>query len=253
MWLLRRIVGSYLGMRLQFHKFTGTGAFGPHSAIYLDSTRPVNGHALKRALSQHYVKQFHESSCSVASVVTVINALGSLQQRNFSPVTQMDILEKVRTGHWKERMEPGGHNGRRGLPLQLLKEVTQASLEAYRIDYEEIAAIQAEKKASQAAGIKTTLRHRLKAFEKYGRSVIIAHFDQGIYVRSENIPHISPVGGFDLKNGRVTILDVDRYQEHPYRIDFDTFYKGMASDYHHLFRPFGYGSGGYIWIKLNSF
>lgn len=252
MWLLRHIVGSYLGIRLQFHKYTGTGAFGPHRAVYLDSTAPTGGHALKKALFQHYVKQYHEASCSVASVVTVINALGSLQQHHFSPITQMDILEKVRTGYWKERMATGGHNGRRGLPLQLLKEVTRASLDAYQINYQEISAVQAVKNASQSAEIKTTLRRRLTAFEKYGCGVMLAHFDQGAYVQSENIPHISPVGGFDLKNGRVTILDVDRYQEHPYQVEFDTFYKGIASDYHHLFRPFGYGSGGYIWIKLTS-
>lgn len=252
MRLLRYMLRFYLEIRLQFHKSTGTGAFGPHGAVYLEPTAPVKGHALKRALSLHYVKQFHESSCSVASVVTVINALGSLQQQNFSPVTQMDILKKVRTGHWQERMGPNGHNGRRGLPLQLLREVTEASLKAYDINYESVMAVQASKRTYLSAKIKEDLRQRLKIFEEYGRGVMIAHFDQGEYVQSENIPHISPVGGADPISGKVTILDVDRYQKNPYEIEFDTFYRGMASNYHYLFRPFGYGSGGYVWIELNS-
>lgn len=250
MRLLRYIIGSYLQIRLKLHKTTGTGAFAPNGAVYLDRAAPNGGHALKRALAKHFIKQFHESSCSVASVVTIINALGSLQQSNFSPITQMDILNRVRTGYWKERMGPKGHNGRRGLPLQLLKDIAEASLAAYRIEYRSISAVQAVKHTNQSEAIKQTLRHRLNAFEKEGEGVMIAHFDQGVYVRTENIPHISPVGGFDSINDRVTILDVDRYQRKPYHVGFNTFYNGLASDYHHFFRPFGYGSGGYVWIEL---
>ena len=72
----------------------------------------------------------------------------------------------------------------------------------------------------------------------------------GRYVRALNIPHISPVGSFDPKNMTVTVLDVDSSQENPYRVTFDTFYSGLSSDYGHIFRPFGYGSGGYVFIRL---
>jgi len=46
------------------------------------------------------------------------------------------------------------------------------------------------------------------------------------------------------------VLDVDAEVANPYRIDFDTFYRGLASNYHHILRPFGYTGGGYIYIRL---
>ncbi len=251
MHFLRHVIRPYLAMRLYFHKITASGPFGPDSATYLNwEASTTNGNQLKNALFNNYIKQFHESSCSVASVVTIINALGTLQQSDFQPITQMDILNKVRTGHWKERMGPNGHNGRRGLPLMLLREVTEASLIAYGLDYTSVSAVQVVKSEHRASPIKKLLIQRLEAFECGSKGLMIAHFDQGVYVKSENIPHISPVGGFDPQTQKVTILDVDRHQKSPYKISLDTFYAGMASNYHHLFRPFGYGSGGYIWIKL---
>jgi hypothetical protein len=70
-----------------------------------------------------------------------------------------------------------------------------------------------------------------------------------VFLRTLNIPHISPVGGFDTKNGDVTILDVNIQQERPYKIPFDTFWKGLFSNYHNVLKPFGYKSGGYVFIK----
>ncbi len=251
MHFLRHVIRPYLAMRLRYHKITASGPFGPDGAIYLNpQTSTSNGNQLKKALCIHYIKQFHESSCSVASVVTVINALGTHQRSDFHPITQMDILEKVRTGHWKERMGPNGHNGRRGLPLMLLREVTEASLNAYGLYYKGVSAVQVVKRGHSNPQIKKLLIERLEAFECCSRGLMIAHFDQGVYVKSENIPHISPVGGYDSRTRKVTVLDVDRHQKSPYKISLDTFYAGMASNYHHLFRPFGYGSGGYIWIQL---
>ncbi len=166
------------------------------------------------------------------------------------PVSQMDILEKVRTANWKERMSKKGYNGKRGLPLPVLSEVVKSSLEAYGIAYKALETVQAQKKSKKSKRIKEVLRKRLDDFEKKGDCLIIAHFLQGAYVPALNIPHISPVGGFDTQNGDVTILDVDPPQEKPYKITFDTFYKGLSSNYHHFFRPFGFGSGGYVFVKL---
>ena len=46
------------------------------------------------------------------------------------------------------------------------------------------------------------------------------------------------------------MLDVDPEQERRYSVSFSTFYNGLASDYHHVFRPFGYGSGGCVVVML---
>jgi hypothetical protein len=166
------------------------------------------------------------------------------------PITQRDILKKVRTGHWKERMSANGYNGNRGLPLPLLAKVVESSLNAYHIAYRRVEAVLAPQATHRSREVKELLRDRLIAFEKQAAGLIIAHFNQGRYVKTLEIPHISPVGGFDSDADQVTILDVDPDQEPPYRVSFDTFYNGLACNYNHIFRPFGYKGGGYVWIEL---
>ena len=248
MQIYRRMIHSVLYVLYLFRKLTGTGPFGPDTARYIPETIQSDQNPLKSALWKHYVKQFHGSSCSVASVVCVVNALREIMGQP-SPITQMQILNDVSAGNWKKRMSPEGDNGRRGLPLALLGKVVKASLDTYQIPCQHMEIVEAKKGAGASEAVQAGLWKRLQEFED-GTGVMIAHFDQGVYVKELNIPHISPVGGFDAKTGKVTILDVDSYQKHPYEISFDTFYKGLSSDYHRLFKPFGYTGGGYIFIRL---
>jgi hypothetical protein len=238
--------GPYL-----FHKITGTGAFGRHGATYLEGSVPDGDNPLKAALFKHHEKQFQEASCSVASVVTVVNAVRDFQGDRSDPITQMDILEKVRTGYWKERMSPRGHNGRRGLPLPLLGEIVKSSLDAYSLAYKTVETVHGTKDPGQAQKQKEGLRNRLVDFETRGNCLIIAHFDQGAFVRTLNIPHISPVGQYNTQTGEVTVLDVDPEQERLYKVPFDTFCKGLFSSYHPVLRPFGYQTGGYVCVMIN--
>lgn len=250
MSLRRIIIHAFFYTLYFFHKITGTGAFGRGEAEYIADPVQTGGNSLKAALLKHHVKQYHEASCSVATIVSVINAIREIQKRNNVPVSQMDILEKVRTGNWKERMSPMGDNGKRGLPLPLLGEIVKGSLDAYGIRYERMEVAGAPENRLQKEKVIAALKTRLSDFETKGDCIIIAHFDQGAFLRTLNIPHISPVGGFDITNGDVTILDVDPEQEKAYKISFDTFCKGLFSNYHNLLRPFGFKSGGYIFIKL---
>ena len=239
------LYGPYL-----FHKITATGAFGPGGATSLPEPVRPDASPLKAALFRHHVKQYHEASCSVASVVTAINAIRDIQGDRSRPITQMDILQKVRTGYWQERMSPEGHNGRRGLPLSLLGEIVQSSLDIYSVAYKTVETVTGAQDAVLAEKKRRELRDRLIDFETKGDSLIIAHFGQGTFVKTLNIPHISPVGGFSVQGGHVTILDVDPDQDKPYRVPFDTFCKGLFSRYNPVLRLFGYRTGGYIFIKL---
>jgi len=247
--LRRMIIHAYLYVPYFFRKITRTGAFGRQKAEYLPDPVQTHGNALKAALLKHHVKQFHESSCSVATVVSVVNAIRAIKGGDHLPVRQMDILEKVQTGHWKERMGETGYNGKRGLPLPLLGKIVKSSLDAYGIPYKAVETIPVHKKFGRLEKIKKDLRNRLSDFEAKGNCLIIAHFDQGAFVPGLNIPHISPVGGFDAPNGYVTVLDVDPEQEKSYKITFQTFCKGL-SRYPHILKLFGYESGGYVFIKL---
>lgn len=251
MMLLKWVIRPYLYFQYLFSKSTRTGAFGKDHAEYITTPYQNTGNFVKDGLFRHHVKQFHESSCSVASVVSVINTLLEKQGKLLgSPLTQHDLLETVRAAHWKERMGKDGYNGRRGLPLEVLGQVVKASLDVHKIQYRSVEIVQTLKNRKKSVQIKQDLKTRLERFEKQGDSIIIAHFDQGSFLPEFHIPHISPVGGYDPASETVTILDVDSTQDYPYRVSFDIFYKGVSYDYNYMFRRYGYGEGGYVFIQL---
>ena len=249
--LLRNLIRPYLYARYGFHRITGSGAFRSGRVRTIHTSAQPQWNPLKQALWKYHVKQFHESSCSVASVVGCINAIRSTENGKIDPISQTDILDRVTTGHWKERMSDGGYRGRHGLPLPLLGQVVKDSIVAYELkSVQTVDVVQTLKGAAPQSPIRTTLKKRLQNFDQHGKGLIIAHFDQGSLVPTLNIPHISPVGAYDTATDRVTLLDVDPDQEKPYQMGLDTFYKGLSCDYHHVFEAFGYGSGGYIYIQM---
>lgn len=248
--LLRNLIRPYLYTRYGFHRMTGTGAFRNDRVQYIHGLAQSRWNPLKRAVWRFHVKQYHESSCSVASVVSCINAIRSLQNGNVAPIGQADILDRVSTGHWKARMSDGGYRGRRGLPLPLLGQVVKDSIAAYGLRVRNVEVVQTPKDTPRYSPIRTILRKRLRDFDRRGHGLVITHFDQGSLVPTLNIPHISPVGAYDAAADRVTMLDVDPEQAIPYEVDFDTFFQGLSCDYHHVFEAFGYGSGGYVYIQI---
>jgi phytochelatin synthase len=249
--LQRAFRRTYLYIVYGAYKIAGAGPFGPNRAEYVHDPVCTQGNPLKTALFKHHVKQFHGASCSVASVVSIINALKDLQPGGTAPISQMDILEKVKTANWKERMIDKDYRGRRGLPLSVLGDVVESSLNAYKIGYQAIETVQAAKDPGRSERIRKVLWNMLRDFEERGDCLIIAHFDQGAYVPTLNIPHISPVGGFDRETGKVLILDVDPEEERHYKIGFDTFYRGLSSNCHRLRQSTGFGRGGYVFVKLS--
>jgi len=251
MELRRKLLRACLYVDYGLRRLTGSGPFGPRRAVPVTENPPgIIAGTLQQALWRHYVKQFNEAACSVASVATVINALRAVGGSGSRPVRQTEILDRVTAGHWKARMGLGGHNGRRGLPLALLGEVVRCALAAYDIRTAGVETVAAPRRPGPAQSVRRRLCQRLHGFQTAGSGLIIAHFDQGVFLPTLNIPHISPVGAFDPHGGQVTVLDVDAEVANPYRIDFDTFYRGLASNYHHILRPFGYTGGGYIYIRL---
>ncbi len=249
--VLKFLIWRYLSIQLAFYKLTGTGSFGFRQAIFIDKLALDKSNSLKNAMIKHHVKQYHEASCSVASVASVINVVNEVENSIQSqPVTQMNLLDTVKEAHWKQRMEPEGHDGKRGLPLTVFGDVVKNSFHVYRLPYQQIDVVQASLKPEKAEFIKEKLRNRLIEYDKDGSAVIIAHFNQGVYLKALQIPHISPVGGYDLKTDMVTIFDVDYLQKKHYQISFDRFYEGMSNNYNFLFRAHGFESGGYVYIKL---
>jgi hypothetical protein len=92
--LLRTVIRPYLVARYNFHRLTATGAFRREGARTVDPTALPSWNPLKQAIWKYHVKQFHESSCSVASVVSCINALRALEKGNLDPISQREILDR---------------------------------------------------------------------------------------------------------------------------------------------------------------
>jgi hypothetical protein len=246
-WLIR----FYLYSRLFAEKITRSGGFAQDTAVRVNRITDTSNSSLKSCLHHYHVKQFHESSCSVATVASAVNALlACLGKPSTPPVTQAGLLERVRAAHWKERMSEEGYKGKRGLPLSVLGEVVKKSLEVYGIDCRCLDIVPAVPGGDGMASFKAGLKKRLRRFEEKGDGLIIAHFNQGRFLPELHIPHISPVGAFDQTTDRVTVLDVDPDQKDPYQVSFDTFCTGLSCNYNHIFKPFGYSGGGYIWIQI---
>ena len=249
MRLLRTVLFAWLRLYYLFERAAGRGPFGRPAVQPADPPDRMTDNRLKSALWNHYVRQFNAASCSVATVATVINALLETGGQLVHPVSQPELLDRVRTANWKQRMSDAGDHGRRGLPLPLLARIVESSLAAYGIRYRSLEVVQAVKHGPRAERTLRTLAHHLAAFESRGDRVVIAHFDQGEVLPSLHIPHISPVGAFDARDSGVSVLDVDPEAPGPYRVGLDVFYRALRTDYNPLFRKFGYGSGGCVIIR----
>jgi len=258
---MRQLMFGGMYLAYGYSRLLGLGPFGRSRPVYLEApptgkTLPAapdgvmeTGNRLKNALQRQHVRQYHEASCSVASVATMLNAIRAINGSGAEPITQQVLLDTVHRGHWKARMQPEGHKGRRGLPLRVLGAVTAASLRAYGIPPLRVEVIPAPARRAKAA--KRRLRNRLMRFETRGDCLLLAHFNQGALVPALSIPHISPVGGYDRAADRVLMLDVDPDQPARYSVTFERFYRALSCEYLGLLRPFGYDRGGYIFVQLD--
>ncbi len=249
--IIRLVIRTYLYTQFFINKVTFSGPFGKERADYLKNISNSDKNRLKSNLFKYHVKQFNDASCSVASIVSVLNSV--MDDQEILPdkvLTQHDILEKIKKHKWKKRMSPEEDNGKRGLPLYMLGDIVRSCFDTCKIEYKSIKTVQADRNPENQKKIKNLLLERLKNFEKNGSCLIIAHFNQGKYVETIQLPHISPVGGYNEKSGKVTILDVDPEQVLPYEVSFDRFYEGISSNYNNFFKYYGYKSGGYIFVQL---
>lgn len=206
-----------------------------------------------RILLSNLIIQFNGAACSVASTVTVLNSLREFlygKSSSESLISQKQVLDEVKIIHWKERMGEGGYKGRRGLPVRELGLVVNAGLKQFALPCQAVKTIPLLKKMPNLDQLKKKLLEDLICFENNGNSLIIAHFNQAVFIGDLHVPHISPIGAFDIKRHQVLILDVDPEVKSPYWVSFNTFFNGLTWEYNHLMQKYGYSGGGYIKILL---
>lgn len=198
------------------------------------------------ALVGYYVPQMNGRSCSSASVAAVLNAarLKLPKTSDDKVVTETDLLDKVKTEKWKERLSEDGLNGSYGLNLDQLGAVTLDSFKMYGFTRATVQVVHIAdvKPATQALVVKN-----LRLNDASDKDFILANFVQGAYTDDADVGHISPVGAFDAEKKRVLILDVDRDWYEPYWVSLEDFVAGMAT------KDKGASAfRGYVWIRTGE-
>src|ERR671924_1608180 len=81
------------------------------------------------ALAPHYVGQYTECACSLASAVMIVNAARSedLRKSGSKTMSQPALLDAVGSAEWRAEV---GHDGGQGVGLSHLRTLLDASLKA---------------------------------------------------------------------------------------------------------------------------
>ena len=222
------------------HAISSQPKYGPEALLLSKSNDYFRSHPAPQfwMLMSHYSAQRSGNTCSVASLVMLINA-----GRAHLPLTRSDRLatepgffKKISSFEFKIRLNVL----HLGISLDPLGALTQDAFSAYDIPPEKMEVIHTE---NLSASTRQRLHEHLMAFEKDSREFILANFLQSTYTGDADIGHIAPVGAYDAQNKKVLILDPDRDWYEPYWVSEETFLKGMATRDGDAFR-------GYIRIKM---
>jgi hypothetical protein len=195
-----------------------------------------------------YLRQLNPYSCSVASVAIVINTLLARMSTGhmIEPIDQEQLLSKVRTVNWRERVSIDGFQGKHGLSIIELGMVVKAALKAFKIPFMKVNTTPIHGKLKNLEKEKARLFSLLMQIYTEQNHYIIAHFTQGVYTGDWFGGHISPVGSFDPETHCVLILDVDEHTEEPYWVPFDLFFEGLTGET----KTIGPKEGGYVCITI---
>jgi hypothetical protein len=161
------------------------------------------------ALSPFYVPQLTNSACSLATVVTLVNALRGLPPlARDDLVTQAALLEAVRSEAWAAATDQNGS----GVGFEEFKTYLELSLKVFDID----ADIEVFKPSDSSPATLAVLRQMLADNEQSSNDIALVYFNQGVVTGDWDGPHTSPIGAYDGDTRRVLIMDVDRLFYIPY-------------------------------------
>ena len=160
------------------------------------------------ALMPYYVPQTTGSSCSVASVAMIINALrGVPSLAKDALVTEAALLDA--NPDWARATAADGE----GVSFAEFETYLRRSLAAYGLGQAQVEAFRPEAATPEALA---RLREMLAENEASSQDLIVAVFNQGVLTGDTDVGHISPLGAYDREGGRVLVMDVDRKWYVPY-------------------------------------
>ena len=160
------------------------------------------------ALIPYYVPQTTGSSCSAASVAMVLNALrGMPLLARDALVTEAALLDA--NPDWAHATAADGE----GVSFSEFETYLRRSLAAYGLGRAQVDVFRPEAATPEALA---RLRQILSENEASSQDLIVAVFNQGVLTGDADMGHISPLGAYDRKSGRVLVMDVDRKWYVPY-------------------------------------
>lgn len=176
------------------------------------------------ALSPYYTAQHNDSSCSVASVAMLVNALRA--ERSLSAgdelATVSGLLERVKSEDWPRKTAEAGP----GITLDQLGRIIPEALRAYGATDAEVEVVRFDGDPQTA---RSRLRELLEENERSNRDVILVNFLQSRLTGDPAgaVGHIAPVAGYDAERRSVLLLDPDRRWYEPYWVPEDALLEAM--------------------------
>lgn len=153
-------------------------------------------------LAPHHIQQMTESSCSLATTVMLLNALGATADESA-------LLDRLGDADWRARIQPDtGH----GLPLRFLAARWQAALAAHGLAGWRAEAVPVDVPQNALP----SLREALGAAEAGEAWVAVNFHLDCFYGDGTDIGHWSPVAAYDASRDRALLLDVYRKDYAPH-------------------------------------
>ena len=190
----------------------GKPKLGPDAVLVQQAPDYLRTHAAPDfwALMPHYASQTTSSSCSVASLTMLVNALrGVPPYAKDALVTQSALLEAAGIEKWTRDAAEGGA----GVSFAEFETYARRSLQAYGL---EPAGVDVFRPGDGGPAALEGLRRLLAENERNARDIVVVYFNQGVLTGDWDGPHISPIGAYDAERRRVLVMDVDREWYVPY-------------------------------------
>ena len=172
------------------------------------------------ALSPYYLPQGTASSCSVAAIAMLVNALRGLPASEEVPlVTEQALLEAAVIPRWRLQTAENGS----GVTWDELQRYVRASLQAFDV----AAQVDVLKPEDASAASLAQVRSWLMQNEETDEDIVLVYFNQGVLTGSWDGPHISPIAAYDARRRRALVMDVDRQWYVPYWVADDKLLEAM--------------------------
>lgn len=174
------------------------------------------------ALMPYLNEQKTNSSCSVATAATVLNAARTVFDTHIDEplASEASVLQKTGDAKWKTLTEEEGG----GVGLAFFSTVFAKALTAHGFTTAHLTSTAETGLDPEAL---SALRNQLDESEKTGQTFVIVNFDQGFVMDEESVGHFAVIGAYDAETDRALVLDPDKASYEPYWVKLSKLYQAM--------------------------